>query len=231
MRYFSSSTRIHTVLIAIAIIPGVGQEEKEGDKKWGTYLITDFLYIVLSSQAFSKVVQKLVPELPTLENLLNIYIAVSRFMWSWCTANTWVWSILCTIKYIERHITMHLRWIVWLYFKMYMWLEKWHAPWTFYWWVIPFITHNFLHSIHDQSDFLAQCLSICSALEFIIVIIIGCFICLSSHCRTRGLRRHSCLMWSAKSMWPLTGTVKPLSSSTNVDKDECLFWPSILGTF
>lgn len=29
-------------------------------------------------EAFSKVVQKLIPQLPTLENLLNIFISVSR---------------------------------------------------------------------------------------------------------------------------------------------------------
>ena len=35
------------------------------------------LHFFLYFQAFSKVVQKLVPQLPTLENLLNILISVS----------------------------------------------------------------------------------------------------------------------------------------------------------
>lgn len=33
-------------------------------------------------EAFSKVVQKLIPQLPTLENLLNILISVSRTLWN-----------------------------------------------------------------------------------------------------------------------------------------------------
>lgn len=37
-------------------------------------------HVSLSSlQAFSRVVQKLIPQLPTLENLLNILISVSAF--------------------------------------------------------------------------------------------------------------------------------------------------------
>lgn len=34
-------------------------------------------------EAFSKVVQKLIPQLPTLENLLNIFISVSSFATRW----------------------------------------------------------------------------------------------------------------------------------------------------
>lgn len=44
-------------------------------------------------EAFSKVVQKLIPQLPTLENLLNIFISVSRrFLPAW---------VICRIR--EQH--------------------------------------------------------------------------------------------------------------------------------
>ena len=51
---------------------------------WFSVYIQSCAYSIYASlQAFSKVVQKLVPELPTLENLLNIFIAVSSPHWTY----------------------------------------------------------------------------------------------------------------------------------------------------
>ena len=63
-------------------------------------------------EAFSKVVQKLIPQLPTLENLLNIFISVST------------WPYVCTFFFLNY---LNLFWKTWLR-NLFLWFNALASP-------------------------------------------------------------------------------------------------------